>query len=258
MCTSPNEVICHGIPDRRLLLDGDIVNLDVSLYFEGYHADLNETYYVGDKARSDPDSVRVVETARQCLDLAIRAVKPGVAVREFGNIIERRAREGGCGVVRAFCGHGIHRLFHCPPDVLHYARNKGVGTLKPGMTFTIEPMVTLGSHRDVTWPDGWTATTADGKKTAQFGTFSSSCSSSSPSSIHMLCVCADEGCRAYVASHGGRGRGADGEDARLPRRPCCTEHDSPRGHSDMSSCNYLKLVSSCVSRRDQGRQLIIH
>ncbi|KAK3380795.1 peptidase M24, structural domain-containing protein [Podospora didyma] len=167
-CTSVNEVICHGIPDQRVLLDGDIINLDVSLYYDGHHGDVNETYYVGDRAITDPDSVRVVEAARVCLDEAIKMVKPGVLFREFGNIIEKKAKDRGCNVVRTYCGHGINHLFHCPPDVLHYARNKGVGVVKSGMAFTIEPMVTLGSHKDVTWPDRWTATTADGRRTAQF------------------------------------------------------------------------------------------
>ncbi|KEY65098.1 hypothetical protein S7711_08167 [Stachybotrys chartarum IBT 7711] len=168
-CTSVNEVICHGIPDKRVLLDGDILNIDVSLYHEGYHADLNETYYIGDRAKADPDSVRVVETARECLDEAIKAVKPGVLIREFGNIIEKHAKSKNCSVIRTYCGHGIGTLFHSPPNVPHYAKNKTVGECKPGMTFTIEPMIALGKYRDVTWPDNWTSTTIDGKRTAQFG-----------------------------------------------------------------------------------------
>ncbi|KAL0934754.1 methionine aminopeptidase [Colletotrichum truncatum] len=168
VCTSLNEVICHGIPDQRVLLDGDILNIDVTLYFEGYHGDLNETYYVGDRAKADPDAVRVVEAARDCLDAAIAAVKPGTLIREFGNIIEKIAKERNCSVIRTYCGHGINKLFHCPPNVPHYAKNKQVGECKPGMTFTIEPMIALGKYRDITWPDNWTSTTIDGKKTAQF------------------------------------------------------------------------------------------
>ncbi|ODA82017.1 hypothetical protein RJ55_00522 [Drechmeria coniospora] len=167
-CTSVNEVICHGIPDQRPLVDGDILNIDISLYHEGYHADLNETYYIGDKAKADPDSVRVVETARQCLEESIKAVKPGVLIREFGNIIEKHAKKTDCSVIRTYCGHGINKLFHCAPNVPHYAKNKAVGECKPGMTFTIEPMVALGKYRDITWPDNWTSTTIDGKRTAQF------------------------------------------------------------------------------------------
>lgn len=169
VCTSVNEVICHGIPDRRPLQDGDIVNLDVTLYHEGYHGDLNETYYVGDKARADPDTVRVVEAARECLDEAIKLVKPGTLFREFGNVIEKHAKTKNCSVIRTYVGHGINTIFHCPPNIPHYAKNKAVGECKPGMTFTIEPMIALGKYRDVTWPDNWTSTTVDGKKTAQFG-----------------------------------------------------------------------------------------
>ncbi|KKA26786.1 hypothetical protein TD95_003159 [Thielaviopsis punctulata] len=168
VCTSPNEVICHGIPDQRVLQDGDILNIDVTLYHEGYHGDLNETYYIGDKAKADPDSVRVTECARECLDLAIKAVKPGVLFREFGNIIEEHAKSRDCSVIRTYCGHGINKLFHCPPNIPHYAKNKTIGEAKPGMTFTIEPMVALGKYRDITWPDNWTSTTIDGKRTAQF------------------------------------------------------------------------------------------
>ncbi|KAJ4397726.1 Methionine aminopeptidase 1 [Gnomoniopsis smithogilvyi] len=168
VCTSVNEVICHGIPDRRPLQDGDIVNLDVTLYHEGYHGDLNETYYVGDKARADPDTVRVVEAARECLDEAIKLVKPGTLFREFGNVIEKHAKTKNCSVIRTYVGHGINTIFHCPPNIPHYAKNKAVGECKPGMTFTIEPMIALGKYRDVTWPDNWTSATVDGKKTAQF------------------------------------------------------------------------------------------
>lgn len=113
--------------------------------FEGYHADLNETYYVGDKARTNPDIVRLVETTRQCLDLAIAHAKPGVAFKEFGDVIEKHAKSQGLGVVKTYCGHGVNTLFHCAPNVPHYAKNKAVGRLRPGMTFTIEPMVSVQS-----------------------------------------------------------------------------------------------------------------
>ncbi|EPE04466.1 methionine aminopeptidase 1 [Ophiostoma piceae UAMH 11346] len=168
VCTSVNEVICHGIPDKRMLLDGDIVNLDVTLYHKGYHGDLNETYYVGDKAKADPDAVRLIETARECLDEAIKMVRPGTLFRDFGNTIEKHAKERNCSVIRTYVGHGINSVFHAPPNIPHYAKNKAVGECKPGMTFTIEPMVALGKYRDVTWPDNWTSATIDGKRTAQF------------------------------------------------------------------------------------------
>ncbi|KAL3461864.1 putative methionine aminopeptidase, type I [Aspergillus heterothallicus] len=168
LCTSPNEVVCHGIPDQRILLDGDILNLDISLYHGGYHADLNETYYVGDKAKADPDSVRLVETTRQALDMAIEIVKPGVPIREFGKIIENHATAQGLVVIKTWGGHGINTEFHPPPWIPHYGRNKAVGTCKPGMTFTIEPILALGGNREKYWPDDWTNVTVDGKRAAQF------------------------------------------------------------------------------------------
>ncbi len=168
MCTSINEVICHGIPDQRMIRDGDIINLDVTLYHGGFHGDLNETYYVGEKSLKDRDSVRVVETARECLEEAIKLVKPGMAFKDPGTVIEKHAKLKNCGVIRTYCGHGINSLFHCAPNIPHYAKNKAVGIAKPGMTFTIEPMISLGSFRDKTWPDNWTSVTQDGSRTAQF------------------------------------------------------------------------------------------
>lgn len=176
ICTSPNEVICHGIPDQRPLVDGDILNLDVTLYHGGFHGDINETYYIGDKAKADPDSVRVVECARECLDEAIKLVKPGFAFKDAGNLIEKHAKSRNCSVVKTYCGHGVNQLFHCAPNVPHYAKNKAVGVAKPGMTFTIEPMICLGTHRDRTWPDDWTSVTQDGSRTAQFGELQYLCS----------------------------------------------------------------------------------
>jgi len=166
VCTSVNEVICHGIPDQRKLEDGDIVNLDVTAYYDGYHGDLNETYPVGNV---DADSTRLMRTARECLDAAIALCKPGALFRDLGRTIEPIAKKNNCAVVRTYCGHGIHELFHCPPNVPHYAKNKAVGTMKPGMVFTIEPMINLGnSWYEDHWPDKWTAVTVDGKRSAQF------------------------------------------------------------------------------------------
>ncbi|KAJ8455049.1 hypothetical protein ONZ51_g12670 [Trametes cubensis] len=165
VCTSVNEVICHGIPDKRKLQEGDIINIDVTLYKDGYHGDLNETYPVG---RVDDDSKRLMRTARKCLDEAIKLCKPGALFRDLGKTIEPIARANGCSVVRTYCGHGINDLFHCAPNVPHYAKNKAVGTMKPGMCFTIEPMINLG-HWDLEhWPDDWTSVTIDGKRSAQF------------------------------------------------------------------------------------------
>jgi methionyl aminopeptidase len=139
------------------------------LYHGGFHGDINETYYVGDKALADPDSVRVVEAARECLNKAIELVKPGGLIREYGNVIEKHAKSVDCSVIRTYCGHGINSLFHCSPNIPHYAKNKAVGAVKEGMCFTIEPMIALGTYRDKTWPDDWTSVTADGRRTAQFG-----------------------------------------------------------------------------------------
>ena len=168
VCTSVNEAICHGIPDQRVLVDGDIINIDVTLYHGGFHGDLNETYYVGSKAHADPEAVRVVEASRECLNEAIKIVKPGMLFRDPGGVIEKHAKSRNCSVVKTYCGHGINQLFHCAPNVPHYAKNKAVGTAKPGMCFTIEPMISLGTHRDKTWPDNWTSVTQDGLRTAQF------------------------------------------------------------------------------------------
>jgi methionyl aminopeptidase len=169
VCTSVNEVICHGIPDQRVLQDGDILNIDVTLYHGGFHGDLNETYYIGDKALANPDAVRVTETSRECLAQAIEMVKPGTLFRDYGNVIEKHAKSKNCSVIRTYCGHGINQLFHCAPNVPHYAKNKAIGSAKPGMCFTIEPMISIGTHRDKTWPDDWTSVTQDGSLTAQFG-----------------------------------------------------------------------------------------
>ncbi|KAG1831796.1 methionine aminopeptidase [Suillus variegatus] len=166
LCTSINEIICHGIPDRRKLQEGDIINLDISLYYDGFHADLNATYPVGE---IDEDSKKLIQTTRQCLDEAIKICKPGALFRDIGKVIEPIARANGCAVVRTYTGHGINDLFHTAPNIPHYAKNKAIGTMKPGMCFTIEPMINLGSHWDTHhWPDNWTATTVDGKRSAQF------------------------------------------------------------------------------------------
>jgi methionyl aminopeptidase len=166
LCSSVNEVICHGIPDQRRLQEGDIINLDVSIYYKGYHGDVNATYPVG--KISDEDK-KLISTTREALDEAIKLCKPGALFRDLGKAIEPVARSNGCSVVRTYYGHGIHELFHTIPNIPHFAKNKAVGTMKPGMVFTIEPMINLGSSwEDTHWPDGWTAVTVSGKKSAQF------------------------------------------------------------------------------------------
>ncbi|CAI5709893.1 unnamed protein product [Peronospora farinosa] len=165
VCISVNEVICHGIPDSRALADGDIVNLDVTVYKNGYHGDLNDTFLVGNV---DDDGVRLVKTAFESLAAASKLVRPGTMFRELGKHIAAVANAQDFSVVKTYCGHGIGSLFHCSPNVPHYAKNKAVGIMKPGMIFTIEPMINMGSWRDKTWPDEWTAVTQDGMRSAQF------------------------------------------------------------------------------------------
>ncbi|KAF8058467.1 MAP1A [Scenedesmus sp. PABB004] len=165
VCTSVNEVICHGIPDARELADGDLVNVDVTAFLGGYHGDLNETFTVG---QVDEEGRRLIRVTHDALGAAIAACKPGVRYRDLGDVISRAVTAAGMSVVKTYCGHGIGDLFHCAPNIPHYAHNKAVGVMKEGQVFTIEPMVNLGTWRDVMWPDGWTAATADGKRSAQF------------------------------------------------------------------------------------------
>ncbi|KXN73971.1 methionine aminopeptidase-like protein 1 [Conidiobolus coronatus NRRL 28638] len=164
-CTSVNEVICHGIPDKRPLKDGDIINIDVSIYHNGFHADLNETYTVGNVDQKSKD---LIDCSYQSLIRAISMVRPGAAYRDIGGVIEEYTKSKGFSVVRTYCGHGINDLFHPAPSIPHYAKNKAVGVMKAGHTFTIEPMINEGTWRDEHWPDDWTAVTADGKRSAQF------------------------------------------------------------------------------------------
>jgi len=165
LCTSVNEVICHGIPDSTVLKDGDIVNLDVTVYLDGVHGDTNATFLVGEV---DEESKALVQVTRECLDLGIAAVKPGGTVRDIGRAIQAHAEGKGYGVVRAFVGHGIGRAFHSEPQVYHYDNPQARTQLVPGMTFTIEPMITIGDWRHEMWDDGWTAVTRDRSRTAQF------------------------------------------------------------------------------------------
>ena len=165
LCTSVNEVICHGFPDSTVLHDGDIVNCDVTIYLDGVHGDTNATFLVGDV---DEESRQLVEVTRECLALGIAAVRPGGTVRDIGRAIQAHAEQHGYGVVRAFVGHGIGRSFHSDPQVYHYDNPAARTVLEPGMTFTIEPMITLGDWRHEMWDDGWTAVTVDRRRTAQF------------------------------------------------------------------------------------------
>jgi methionyl aminopeptidase len=165
LCTSVNEVICHGIPDSSQLTDGDIVNLDVTIFLEGMHGDTNATFAVGD---IDAESQRLVEVTRECLDRAIAVVGPDVPLNEIGRAIQTHAEGAGFGVVRAFVGHGIGDTFHTAPQIPHYYDPRLTTRMQPGWVFTIEPMITLGSWRHRMWDDDWTAVTSDYSRTAQF------------------------------------------------------------------------------------------
>ncbi|MEI7705696.1 MAG: type I methionyl aminopeptidase [Deltaproteobacteria bacterium] len=165
ICTSVNEVILHGIPDSRPLQEGDIVGLDVTLYLDGVHGDCCATVPVG---RVDDESERLLRVAEECMMKGVGAVRPGRPVSDIGRAVEAHASAHGYGVVRSFCGHGIGEDFHAEPQVLHYFEPGARELMQAGMTFTVEPMITVGDERHVVWPDGWTAVTADGKRAAQF------------------------------------------------------------------------------------------
>ena len=165
VCTSVNEVICHGIPDSRRIADGDIINIDVTVYREGVHGDTSVTLMVGDV---DEHSRRLVSETRVALDEGIGAVKAGAAVSAIGRAIQNHASRHRLGVVREFIGHGVGTEFHSGLQVPHYFNRRHSTELEVGMTFTIEPMLTLGSPEVAMWDDGWTAVTLDGKRTAQF------------------------------------------------------------------------------------------
>lgn len=165
VCTSVNEVICHGIPDSRPLADGDIVNVDVTLYREGVHGDTSATFMVGDV---DPASRKLVEVTLESLELAIAALGPDAMVRDVGRAIEAHASRNRLGVVREFIGHGVGTEFHSNLQIPHYFDRRLLIPLEVDTTFTIEPMLTLGAPEAVVWEDGWTAVTIDGTRTAQF------------------------------------------------------------------------------------------
>jgi methionyl aminopeptidase len=164
-CTSVNETICHGIPDLRVLEDGDIVNVDVSVYYKGHHTDLNETWLIGNVKKIHQE---LVQTTYECLEKAIAICRPGQMYRELGNAISKHAHKHGFSVVKSYCGHGVGKLFHGAPNVPHYANNRAIGVMKVGHIFTIEPMINHGHWQDKTWPDDWTVTTTDGTYSAQF------------------------------------------------------------------------------------------
>jgi methionyl aminopeptidase len=166
VCTSVNEIICHGIPDSRVLQEGDIINIDVTTYIGGVHGDTNATFLVG---QVDPASQQLVRVTEECMWHGIEAVRPDRPISDIGKAIESHAKKHRFGVVRAFIGHGIGEQFHTDIQVLHYYDERANIIMRPGMTFTIEPMINVGSwQHKMVFDDDWTAATADGKRTAQF------------------------------------------------------------------------------------------
>ncbi len=165
LCSSLNEVICHGIPDSTVLRDGDICNIDITAFIHGVHGDTNATYLVGDV---DEESRLLVERTREATMRGINAVAPGRQLSVVGRVIESYARRFGYGVVRDFTGHGIGTAFHSGLVVPHFDDPSATTVLQPGMTFTVEPMLTLGTYDWRMWQDGWTIVTADLRRSAQF------------------------------------------------------------------------------------------
>jgi methionyl aminopeptidase len=165
LCSSVNEVVCHGIPDSRRVEDGDIVNIDITAYLDGVHGDTNATFLAGDV---DEESRLLVERTREALERGIRAVKPGRRINVIGRVIESYAKRFGYGVVRDFTGHGIGTAFHSGLVIPHFDTDHYDEEIEVGMTFTIEPMLNLGTHEWEMWDDGWTVVTRDGRRSAQF------------------------------------------------------------------------------------------
>ncbi|XP_073957845.1 methionine aminopeptidase 1D, mitochondrial isoform X2 [Choristoneura fumiferana] len=163
VCTSVNNVAVHGIPDLRPLQDGDIVNVDITVYFKGFHGDCSKTFPVG---KVDDRGLQLIEVTEECLNIAVKTCGPGVPFSEIGMMIFRHSRKNGLTVLPAFIGHGIGQYFHGPPDIYH-TLNRYPGQMEPGMTFTIEPVLSHGSKHTLILKDGWTVVTEDGSRAAQ-------------------------------------------------------------------------------------------
>jgi methionyl aminopeptidase len=165
ICTSINHVVCHGIPDEKPLREGDILNIDVTLIVDGWHGDASRMFVAGEAPRR---AQRLIDVTYECLVRGIAAVKPGATTGDIGYAIQSYAESERCSVVRDFCGHGLGRLFHDEPNILHVGRRGEGIPLRPGMFFTIEPMINLGGPGVKVLSDGWTAVTRDRSLTAQF------------------------------------------------------------------------------------------
>ncbi|HMB11940.1 type I methionyl aminopeptidase [Saliniramus sp.] len=164
-CTSINHVVCHGIPNEKPLREGDIVNVDITLIVDGWHGDSSRMYFVGDVSRK---AQRLCDITHECLMRGIAAVKPGATTNDIGAAIQAYAEGERCSVVRDFCGHGLGRVFHDAPTILHFVEPNYEVKLAPGMIFTIEPMINLGRPHVKVLGDGWTAVTRDRSLSAQF------------------------------------------------------------------------------------------
>jgi methionyl aminopeptidase len=166
VCTSRNEVVCHGVPRRDVRLsDGDIVNVDVTTHLDGFHGDTSATFFIGEPS---PSARYVVDVARRCRDAGIAVLRDGVRLGDIGAAIEELARREGCSVVREYGGHGIGRSMHAEPHVPHYGKRGSGARVRAGMVLTIEPMINLGGPEVRVLDDGWTVVTADGSLSAQF------------------------------------------------------------------------------------------
>ena len=166
ICTSVNEVICHGIPNKKQILkDGDIINIDVTPILDGYHGDTSKTFFVGNPS---DEAKKLVEVTEECMYKGINAVRPNGRVGDIGAAIQEYAESFGYSVVRNFVGHGIGRVFHTPPQIPHYGKAGTGKKLRPGMVFTVEPMINIGTYESELLDDGWTALTKDRKLSAQF------------------------------------------------------------------------------------------
>ncbi|GAA6167518.1 type I methionyl aminopeptidase [Sessilibacter corallicola] len=166
ICTSVNHVICHGIPsEKKILKDGDIINIDVTVIYEGYHGDTSKMFCVGKVA---PHAERLVQVTQECMYKGIELVKPGARLGDIGHVIQRHAEKNYYSVVREYCGHGIGKQFHEEPQILHYGRPDTGMELVEGMVFTIEPMINAGKPQTKLKKDGWTVETKDGRLSAQW------------------------------------------------------------------------------------------
>ena len=164
VCISPNHVVCHGIPGERTLREGDIVNIDVTVIVDGWHGDTSRMYGVG---KVSPRARRLVDVTYEGLERGLAAIKPGATFGDIGHAIQTYVEAMRCSVVRDFCGHGLGKVFHDSPNVLHFGRPGSGEVLQPGMFFTVEPMVNLGKHQVKLLSDGWTAVTRDKSLSAQ-------------------------------------------------------------------------------------------